>query len=311
MSHNYDVLILGDYFCDLIFTGLPELPRLSADLFGTGFEMSPGGSYRTLLALTRLGLRAGWSCDFGDDLFSRFVLDMARQDGLDTSLFRLHPFPVRRISASFSFAHDRGFISYMDRLARPAAADVITATRPRAVLIPSLMHGDEHATLVEAARRVGALVYMDCQARSETLALPEVAAAVRRVDVFAPNEVEALHLTGESSPEAALEHLATLTPVAVIKRGRAGAMVRAGSVTASAPAIAVEVHDTTGAGDCFNAGFLFAYLCNQPLEMCLRCGNVCGGLATTAERNNALPTKNQMHEWLGRDTGWAVKDSEK
>lgn len=299
MTHDYDVLILGDYYCDLIFTGLPELPRLSADIFGTGFEMSPGGSYRTALALTRLGLRAGWSCDFGDDFFSRFVLDMARQDGLDTSLFRHHPYPVRRISASFSFAHDRGFMSYKDDLARAAAAEIIAATRPRAVLLPSLLFGDEHAALVEAARHMGALVYMDCQARSETLALPEVAAAVRRVDLFAPNEVEALHLTGESWAEAALERLAALTPVAILKRGHAGAIARAGSVVAGAPAIAIEAHDTTGAGDCFNAGFLYAYLCNHSLEMCLRCGNICGGLATTAERNSALPTAQELEQWLG------------
>ena len=298
MTHDYDVLVLGDYYCDLIFTGLPELPRLSADIFGTGFEMSPGGSYRTLLTLTRLGLRAGWSSDFGDDFFSRFVIDMARQDGLDTSLFRYHPFPLRRVSASFSFAHDRGFMSYKDDLARASVVEIIAATRPRALLIPSLMYGDEHAALVEAARHVGALVYMDCQAHPETLATPEVAAAVRRVDIFAPNEVEALHMTGEQSVEAALERLAALAPVAVVKRGRAGAIGRAAGVVASAPAIAVEACDTTGAGDCFNAGFLYAYLGNQSLETCLRCGNICGGLATTAGRNSALPTSELLEEWL-------------
>ena len=98
--HNYDVLVLGDYYCDLIFTGLPELPRLSADIFGTGFEMSPGGSYRTTLALMRLGLRAAWVSDFGDDFFSRFVLDSAARDGFDPAFFRQHPFPVRRVSAT-------------------------------------------------------------------------------------------------------------------------------------------------------------------------------------------------------------------
>ena len=303
MSQNYDVLILSDYFCDLIFTGLPELPRLSADIFGTGFEIAPGGSYRTALALTRLGLRAGWSCDFGDDIFSRFVVDMAERDRLDTSLFRYHPFPIRRVSASFSFAHDRGFMSYMDTFSHPSPAEIIASTRPRAVLLPSLSYGDQHAALVEAAGRVGALVYMDCQSRPETLAQPEVAAALRRVDVFAPNQVEALHLTGETSVTLALERLAALTPLAIIKCGRDGALGRAGNSSASAPAIEIEAHDTTGAGDCFNAGFLYAYLRNLPLETCLRCGNICGGLATTARRSSALPTVEQLEQWLGRGMG--------
>jgi sugar/nucleoside kinase (ribokinase family) len=88
--------------------------------------------------------------------------------------------------------------------------------------------------------------------------------------------------------------------VAVVKRGGAGAIGRAGGIAASAPALAVEVRDTTGAGDCFNAGFLYAYLRNYPLDMCLRCGNICGGLATTADRNNALPSLGQLEQWLAR-----------
>ena len=70
MSHDYDVLLLGGYFCDLIFTGLPEMPQLGAEVYGSAFDMVPGASYTTALALRRLDLRAGWACDFGDDLFS-------------------------------------------------------------------------------------------------------------------------------------------------------------------------------------------------------------------------------------------------
>jgi len=145
---DYDVLLLGSYYCDLIFNGLPELPRLGLDLFGTGFDLVAGGSYRTSNALKRLGLRAGWLVDFGDDTFSRLVLDMAARDGLDDSLFRHHPFPVRRISVAFSFVHDRGFISYADPLPPPVAVDTIRAHRPRAVLISHLEYGPDHEALV-------------------------------------------------------------------------------------------------------------------------------------------------------------------
>ena len=81
MSHDYDVLLLGGYFCDLIFTGLPEMPRLGAEVYGSAFDMVPGAAYTTALALRRLELRAGWACDFGDDFFSQFVLDSARRAG--------------------------------------------------------------------------------------------------------------------------------------------------------------------------------------------------------------------------------------
>jgi sugar/nucleoside kinase (ribokinase family) len=301
MASEPDVLLLGSYYCDLIFNGLPELPRLGLDLFGTEFDIVAGGCYRTSTALKRLGLHAAWLVDFGDDLFSRVVLDMAERDGLDTSLFRHHPFPVRRVSVAFSFVHDRGFISYIDPLPAPVAIDAIQAHRPRAVLISHLEYGDGQAELVAAARAVGAFVYMDCQSVAVNLATPGVREAVSRVDVFGPNESEALRLTGAPTVEAALDQLGELAPVVVIKRGGRGALARAGGKTWNSPALVVDVCDTTGAGDCFNAGFLYGHLSGHDLAGCLRCGNICGGLATVSRGNSALPTAAQVEDMLRQD----------
>jgi sugar/nucleoside kinase (ribokinase family) len=300
MSNDYDVLLPGGYFCDLIFTGLPQLPRLGADIFGTGFDMVPGAVFNTALALHRLGLRAGWACDFGDDFCSQFVLDAARREGLDSSLFRLHQRPLRRISVSFSFPHDRGFISYQDELAPPSTIPLVERHQPRCVLLSYLHFGPEHLALVEAAHTYGGLVYMDCQSRPETLADPDVVPAIRAVDIFAPNASEALHLTGAATVEAALATLAELTELVIIKCGADGAIARRGSEVMRVPGIPVDVFDTTGAGDCFNAGFLYGHLRGEPLETCLRCGNICGGLSTTARGGVATPSEAQVEEWLRR-----------
>jgi sugar/nucleoside kinase (ribokinase family) len=298
MVHNYDVLLPGGYYCDLIFTGLPELPRLGADMFGSGFDMVPGAVFYTALALHRLGLRTGWACDFGDDFCSRFVIDAARREGIDDRLFRHHPRSLRRISVAFSYAHDRGFISYQDELPKISPIPLIERHRPRCVMLSHLHYGDELLELAAATHRYGGLVYMDCQARPNTIAQPEVAAALRAVDFFAPNAAEALHLTGAASVEAALATLATLVPTAIVKRGAEGAIARRGEEVAQAPALAVDVLDTTGAGDCFNAGFVYGYLRGMSLEACLRRGNVCGGLSTTARGCTALPTAIQVEEAL-------------
>jgi sugar/nucleoside kinase (ribokinase family) len=306
MSPGYDVLLLGSYYCDLIFNGLPELPRLGLDLFGTEFDIVAGGGYRTSTALQRLGLRAGWLCDFGDDLFSRVVLDMAERDGLDTSLFRLHPFPVRRVSVAFSFVQDRGFISYADPLPPPPAIDVIQQHRPRAVLISHLEYGERQEALVAAARAADSFVYMDCQSVAVNLATPGVREAIGRVDIFGPNESEAMHLTGAANLEAALDQLGEIAPAVVIKCGERGAVARAGATTWRSPALAVEVRDTTGAGDCFNAGFLYGYLGGHDLEGCLRRGNICGGLATVSRGKDSLPTVAQVEAMLADDSPQAA-----
>jgi sugar/nucleoside kinase (ribokinase family) len=47
----YDVVHIGPYFCDLIITGLPELPHLGSEIYGTEMEMAPGGAFNTTYAL--------------------------------------------------------------------------------------------------------------------------------------------------------------------------------------------------------------------------------------------------------------------
>jgi sugar/nucleoside kinase (ribokinase family) len=301
MSTTCDVLLVGDYCCDLIFTGLPIMPSLGTEVYSTGFDMMPGGSFITALALHRLGLRTGWACDFGNDIFSRFVLELARQRGMDSSLFRLHDRPIRNISVSMSFPQDRAFVSYIDEREPLSLMPLVEKHRPRCLLLPSLQFGESLVELTVATHQHGCLVYMDCQHTDETLDTPGLAEALRGVDIFAPNATEALHLTGAATIEAAMARLAELAPLVVIKLGADGAMAQAGTQVIRVPGISVEVLETTGAGDCFNAGFLYGYLRGEPLETCLRCGNICGGLSTTACGGaTAAPTAAEVEEWLRR-----------
>ena len=45
VKKTFDVVVPGSYFCDLVFTGLPEMPQLGKDIFATSFKMVPGGAY--------------------------------------------------------------------------------------------------------------------------------------------------------------------------------------------------------------------------------------------------------------------------
>ncbi len=298
MTHGYDLLIEGSYFCDLIFTGLPCIPTLGTEVFGTGFDALAGGSFNTVLALHRLGLHVGWACDFGNDLFSQYVLGLVRAEGIDEGLIRVHDHPVRRISASMSFPHDRAFISYVDPEPEPPLAPIVRESRPRVLLLPHLHLNATHAELCAAAHEVGAVVYMDCQYNNSTLDDPVVEAAIRAVDIFSPNESEALRLTGAATVEEALRRLSSLARMAIIKQGAQGAILQTGDRVIQMPGITVEVFDTTGAGDCFNAGFLYGYLRGEPLETCLRCGNICGALSTTARGVLGVPSAAQVQDRL-------------
>jgi len=100
-----------------------------------------------------------------------------------------------------------------------------------------------------------------------------------------------LQLTGAATVEQALARLAELTPLVIVKRGAEGAIAGLDGGVVQVPAIPVEVVDTTGAGDCFNAGFLYGYLRGASLETCLRAGNICGGLSTRPSEAGPRPLR--------------------
>ncbi len=282
MTSDCDVLLFGDYFCDVIITGLPEVPRLGADLFGQSMEIVPGGTYITAHWLHSLGVRARWAARLGNDIFSRFIHEESHRAGMDTSLFREFSQPLRSISVSFSFQHDRGFISYMDELpVDPMKMALIEAQRPQWVFNLPFNVSLETRFLAERVHELGGRVFIDCQYVTTTLDEAGLIDLLRVTDVFAPNQSEACQLTGESDPELALTRLAEVCPLVVLKCGAQGAYARSGQQVWHAPALKLEVLDTTGAGDSFNAGFLTGMIHDEPIETCLRYGNICGGYSTT------------------------------
>lgn len=294
-----DVLLFGEYFCDLIITGLAEVPRLGADIFGEAMEIVPGGAYILATALHRLGVHTRWAARLGNDVFSRFVREQAACEGLDTTLFEQIPAPLRSLSVSFSFSHDRGFISYVDAFPEHHYQNVIAAQRPRWVVNTPFTGAPENLALAEFVHQQGAHLYTDCQYTTQTLNEPGLPDLLRLTDIFAPNQSEACQLTGETDPEQAAARLAEFCSLVVVKCGPDGVLARAGHQTWHAPALPVAVVDTTGAGDSFNAGFLAAHLRGEPIETCLRWGNISGGLSTTRRGGTAAaPTLEQLQKLL-------------
>ena len=95
---------------------------------------------------------------------------------------------------------------------------------------------------------------------------------------MATNETELRAITGLTDLEAALRSLDI--PTVAVKLGARGALARRGAEFASAPIVPVEVVDTTGAGDSFDAGFIYGHLAVWDLARTLRFAAVCGSLST-------------------------------
>ena len=301
---RFDVIVVGDYSVDLIFNGLPQFPVLGKEIVGSGFEMVPGGAYNAALAMHRLGLKVGWAADFGDDDFSRFTLARARAGGLDDTLFVQHRRPLRRITAALSYPEERAFVTYVDpEPGTPAALKALMTASAPVLFISGVYYGSLHSAGSALVRAKRMKVFMDGNSDDEvTLANPAVRRSLHVADAFLPNAAEARRITGKSDLDEAMAALVALCPLVIVKDGANGSYARTGGATLHAPGIAVTPVDTTGAGDCFSAGFLRAWFDDRPLAECLRWGNIVGGLSTTAFGGTGRPvTTAEVEPLLGKD----------
>lgn len=301
MSIRYDVIVVGDYCLDLIFMGLPGAPQPGQEVVAGAFDMVPGGTCNTVLALHRLGVSVGWAGDFGTDTFSQQILAQARAEGLDERLFVRHDRSLRRVTVSASFPGDRTFIAYYDPDPTvPAGLKALAKASARLVYVPGLYVGSAFKLGMQLMRTKGMRLVMDGNTNVEiSLTDPKVRQSIQSAEIFLPNRAEALRLTGESDLERALAVLGELCPLVVVKDGAHGAHAIQSGQISHAPAIQVTPLDTTGAGDAFNAGFLKAWLADLPLAECLRWGNIVGGLSTLGPGGaGKVIHEVEVQEWL-------------
>ena len=296
---DYEVFLVGRYFCDLVFTDLPEFPRLGHEVYSGAFNLVPGGVYTPTAALHRLGIKVAWPCQFGCDPFSQYVKEQAINEGVDSTFFEDTIDPSLRITAAFSFENERAFLSYTDPLPKYSYGQLIRDLRPKWVYITHLVLEDELDDLVRAARSAGAKIYMDCQAHDHSLNDPAIKEALQKVDVFSPNADEAYKLTGKNELKDALKQLSNYAPVVIIKDGSSGCHYQNLNEIIHKEGIKVDVVDTTGAGDNFNCGFLFGQVRGYSVRRSLRIANICGGLSIEGYGGSAAsPTEAAIVERL-------------
>ena len=93
------------------------------------------------------------------------------------------------------------------------------------------------------------------------------------VDIVFANESEARAFT-KMEPREAIDELARLCDIAVVKVGKDGSMVKQGDEYHYIPAWPAATIDATGAGDTYAAGFLYAHSLGMPLKVCGEIGSI-------------------------------------
>jgi sugar/nucleoside kinase (ribokinase family) len=283
-------LVIGELNADLIVTGLPRLPALGEELVCGGFERRMGSSSAIFAVnLANLGVQVDFLGVVGNDDTGRFVVQTVENGSVGTQNIIWRDDIQTGVTISLSFAHERAMITYPGSIESLTLDDVdldlLSGYDHLHVASYFLQRGLQPGLkdLFKRALAEGLTVSFDTGWDPQASWGEDLFEILQYTTVFLPNESEALALSGAADVETALRRLQRRVPCTVAKLGMKGAAaLDAEGSLISAPAYQVSVADTTGAGDSFDAGFVYAFLFeNYPLHDALRFANARGALAVT------------------------------
>lgn len=256
----------------------------------TRFLATPAGAESNVATgMARLGCRTRWVSRLGDDRLGRLIAASVAAQGVDvsvewdatnpTGVLTKHVYPSGSSVRYYRSESAARMLSAAD-LQRTGASRFRHVTGITPALSPSA--ADLVHAVVERRDGFPGRVSFDINFRPKLW--PNAATAARmllplaqQADVVfvGDDEAEALFASSDAGAVAALI-LQRDDQELVLKRGSTGSSVlsRAGEVTA--PALAVDVVDLTGAGDAFAAGYLAASCFGWPERARLQLGNLMG-----------------------------------
>ena len=273
---HIDVLCVGHACYDLIFA-VDHHPAPDEKARAGAFVSCGGGTAaNAAMTAAALGARTAFAGYLGDDIYGDQHLAEFHAAGVDTQLV-VHGAAATPISAIFVKPDGaRSIVNYKGDTNRLAGDDL-----PFATVLPKVVLFDGHqpalALAVAAwARKQGITTILDADTINEgNLEL------VRRCDIVAASEHFAQAFTGAPTPAAGIASLAEIAPAVVVTLGEHGLIWQREGETGALPAFAVDVVDTTGAGDTFHGALAAGAARGMAWPDLLRFASAAGALCCT------------------------------
>jgi sugar/nucleoside kinase (ribokinase family) len=302
---SFDILVAGELNPDLILAGDVAPAFGQVEKLVDSADLTVGSSSAIFACgAARLGLKVAFVGVCGADLFGRFMLDELTGRGVDVSGVIVDPALQTGLSVILNDGTDRAILTHL------GAIDRLQADQVGDRLLQNARHLHVASYFLQTALRPGLPgLFRRAYALGLTVSLDTnwdpsgawggIDELLGLVDVFLPNENEAMALTGDSTIEAAAGALARKCALVAVKLGARGALACRGEELARTEALPVQVVDTVGAGDSFDAGFIYGFLNGWSLEKALRMGAVCGSISTRAAGGtSAQPTFAETLQYL-------------
>lgn len=298
----FDIVAVGDCGVDL-YARVPRLAGYDEKVPGDFIGMFGGGvAANFACAAARLGMRTGLVSVVGDDDFGRRAVESVQEFGVDTSGIRVKPgTPTHFCFVCLDARGEKALTIVRTENFAPAWADISTSALSSSRLVHIAPFDLDMATKVAShAASLGIPVSVDLEPGSAGGELDALEPLIANVTVLLPNQ-QCIDVLFDGDPvEKAARRLLELGPeLVVVTRGELGSFVLTAEDHATVPAFPVEVRDTTGAGDCFNAALVSRWLAGRPPTECGLFASAAAALSIQAfGARGGLPSVDQVLQFL-------------
>lgn len=257
-----------------------------------------GKGANTAIGLAKLGTDCQLVACIGNDTIAQSILKKLEKSGVDTSFIKScnaqtgKTFIVVESKGRNTMFHILGANSYLN----PEMINWTFLERSTAVFIQLGIPTDTVRETVLMSKRNGKYVYIDPAGFADESLMEIVAYA----DTVAPNESELFRMTKETDVEKAAKKLLSVgVEEVVVKMGSKGASFFSEKASFHVDAYEVDVIDTTGAGDAFNAAYITGKMKKLSLKDTLKFAVAASAISVTRQgTSSASPTKEELLEFL-------------
>ncbi|MFD2680511.1 sugar kinase [Bacillus seohaeanensis] len=286
--------------------------------FVNTFEKKIGGAELNLaIGCARLGLKAGYVSRLGNDEFGKYIKTFARGEGIDVSKLDLvEGYPT---SLNFKEMMEDGNVRtfyYRDKsptlTMTPDDLDEAYFQQAKILHLTGIFPAIDEKNIaiiersIELAKKYGVKISFDPNIRlrmwSKEEAREVLSKILPHVDILLAGDEEMEIIIGERDPIAIMERIKEWgISFIAIKQGDKGSVGYYNGEIIESPSIKVtKVVDTVGAGDGFNAGFIYGVLQGWQLERTLKFANTIGSMVVSVRGDNeGLPYYEDVQEKLG------------
>ncbi len=279
-------IVIGDLNVDIIVIGSSQLPVLGHEISCKDIKAVMGGSASIFACrLAQLDAEVDVFGKLGNDENGRIVLKTLNSSKVGIDKLKIDDSIRTGVTLSLTYPENKAQITSTGGIDVLSVSDIkpglfrkynhlhVSSIYLQRRLLTSLTE------IFEEAKEEGLRISLDTNA-DPLRQYDHIDEILKYIDIFLPNESEAKDITGSTNVKEAIMKLSSKVPIVVIKCGNKGAIGEINRKIVNVNPIKIEPVDTTGAGDSFNAGFIYYFLNkNKGFKTSLSFANALGALS--------------------------------